>query len=66
MGIAMLAASMYGVVRTVDGLVWGQAYKQKVIAGSVEATPDQETLARYSNAKPAAQFRPITDRIFGR
>ena len=65
MGIAMLVSAMYGVVRTVDGLVWGKAYSQHVISGSVTATADAETLAGYGTTKPTAQFRPVTDRIFG-
>ncbi|MFI5267808.1 MAG: hypothetical protein ACHQ7M_10570 [Chloroflexota bacterium] len=56
---------MFGVVRTMDSLVWGQAYKQHVVDGSIQAAPDSQTLSRYSNNTPGTQFRPITDRIFG-
>ena len=66
MAAAALAACMIGVIRTVDGLVWGQAYKQQVVGGSMQANPDGETTALYAKTTPGAQFRPITDRIFGR
>ncbi|HVA23351.1 MAG TPA: hypothetical protein VMW62_03085 [Chloroflexota bacterium] len=65
LGIAALGASMFGVVQTMDQVVWGQAYKAHVVDGSIQAAPGLQTQARYASDTPATQFRPITDRIFG-
>jgi hypothetical protein len=61
---AVLAASMVGAIKTIDQLIWGQAYKQQVIEGSLQRTPEERELAGYGSAE-GARFRPVSDRIFG-
>ena len=65
LGAAVVGASMFGVVRTIDHVVWGQAYKQRVVDGTLQANPDAQTLAGYASSSPGVQFRPVSDRIFG-
>jgi hypothetical protein len=63
--VAVLGAAMFGVVRTVDSVVWGQAYKPHVVDGTMQPVPDSQALSRYGGSGTGAQFQPITDRIFG-
>ena len=66
LGVGVVVAAMFGVVRTVDRVVWGQAYKPHVVDGNMLRTPDPQVLAGYGGAAPEGRFRPVTDRIFGR
>ena len=63
LGIAALGASMFGVVQTVNQVVFGQAYGQQHVVNGSLTSADSPALAGYGGVA-GAKFRPVTDRIF--
>jgi len=61
--IGVLLASLFGIIRSVDAIVWGQAYRPHVVTTGVQGGPDAQTAARYQTDANGTHFTPVSQRI---
>lgn len=62
---AVTLAAMFGIVRSIDAYLWGEAYKPRIVSIAGSSALDADTAARYQEDK-ATQFKPISGKILDR
>src|SRR5690348_7928983 len=60
--IGILLASLFAIIRSVDAIVWGQAYRPHVVTTATQSGPDAPTAARYQSSD-TTHFTPVSQRI---